>query len=178
MLTWLPPYRVELEPHGQDFGDFVPSTGYDFLVSARFVEAFQAEGLTGLLGFHPVEVVRVRKRRRGPNPATVPPYFAVTACFARAAVDEEHSRIQRPRPITCPECRSAGVDTIDGFILEPGTWRGEDVFRPRGMQGTLVASERLERFVARHGFTNIRLTPTEEYRWPQRSQPSTPEGHP
>jgi len=60
MLTWLPPYRVELELHGKDFGNFVRGSGYDFLISARFAEAFRAEGLAGLLDFHPVEVTRVR----------------------------------------------------------------------------------------------------------------------
>lgn len=73
----------------------------------------------------------------------MPRYFAVTACFGRAAVDEARSRIRRTEPITCNECRSTGVDAIHGFTLEPGTWAGEDIFRPRGLQGDLVVSERL-----------------------------------
>jgi hypothetical protein len=56
-------------------------------------------------------------------------------------------------------------DTVFGFSLEAGTWRGEDIFRPRGLPGTLVVTERFERFVARHGFANMRLTPTEQYVW-------------
>src|SRR5436190_23860240 len=43
MLTWLPPYRVGLELHGQGFGDFVEGTGYDVLISERMAEAFRAE---------------------------------------------------------------------------------------------------------------------------------------
>ncbi len=165
MLTWLPPYRVELELHGQGFGDFVEGPGYDALISERFAQAFRAEGLTGLLGFHPVEVVRVRRRRKRPQPGSVPPYVAVTACFGRGAVDEARSRIRRSEPITCPECRSAGVDSVHGFALEPGTWQGEDVFRPRGKRGSIVVSERFALFVQRHGFTNMKLTPIEEYVW-------------
>ena len=84
MLTWLPPYHGVLELYGASLGDFVETTGYDFLISERLAEAFRAEGLTGLLGFHPVEVVRVRRRRKGPVPSAVPRYFAVTACFGRA----------------------------------------------------------------------------------------------
>ncbi|MBM7114109.1 hypothetical protein I3V78_11175 [Archangium primigenium] len=57
------------------------------------------------------------------------------------------------------------MDTIHGFSLEPGTWRREDIFRPRGLHGWLTVSERFARFVARHGFTNLRLTPSEEYLW-------------
>jgi hypothetical protein len=164
MLTWLPPYRVELQLHGEEFGDFIKSTGYDFLVSERFARAFRDEGLAGLEGFHPVEVVRVRRMRRGPKPSNISNYLAVTACFGRAAVDLARSRIRYAEPPTCEECRYGHKDAILGFTLEPGTWQGEDIFRPRGM-GSLVVSERFERFVARHGFTNMRLTPTEEYVW-------------
>jgi hypothetical protein len=57
------------------------------------------------------------------------------------------------------------VDTIHGFTLESGTWQGEDVFRPRGLQGDIVVSERFAEFVKRHGFTNMKLTRTEEYVW-------------
>nr|AYM53524.1 hypothetical protein [Cystobacter fuscus] len=57
----------------------------------------------------------------------------------------------------------SGIDTIHGFTLEPGTWRGEDIFRPRGLVGDLVVSERFKDFVERHGLTNMRLTPTEQF---------------
>ena len=73
MRTWLPPYRVELELYGQGLGDFVEGPGQYVLISERVAEAFRAEGLTGLLGFHPVEVVRVRRKRKGPKPVPCPP---------------------------------------------------------------------------------------------------------
>jgi hypothetical protein len=75
------------------------------------------------------------------------------------------SRIRHEQPVTCPECRDLAPDAIYGFTLEPGTWQGEDVFRPRGLQGLIVVSERFARFVERHGLTNMRLTPIEEYTW-------------
>jgi hypothetical protein len=131
----------------------------------RFSEAFRAEGLTGFQGFHPVEVVRVRRLRRGPKPPAVPRYFLVTTVFGSAAVDEAHSRIRRSSPISCDWCRSAGVDAVHGFALEQGSWTGDDVFFARGMPGTVIVSERFARFVTRHGFTNMRLIPTEEYTW-------------
>jgi hypothetical protein len=165
MLTWLPPYRGDLELYGAALGDFVDASGYDFLISERMAEAFRAEGLTGLLGFHPVEVVRVRRKRKGPKPGAVPRYFAVTACFGRGAVDEGRSRLRCAEAVTCPECRNPGRDSIHGFVLEPGTWKGEDVFRPRGLQGRILVSERFAEFVQRHGFTNMKLVPTEEFIW-------------
>lgn len=165
MLTWLPPYRVEVELYGQDIGDYAEGPGYEVLVSERLAEAFRAEGLTGLLGFHPAEVVRVRRKRKGPKPSAVPRYFVVSPCFGRAALDETRSHLHIKKPRTCSECRYVSLDTIHGFVLEPGTWQGEDVFRPRGLYGNIVVSERFAEFVKRHGFTNMKLTPTAEHIW-------------
>jgi hypothetical protein len=165
MLRWLPPYRVDLVLHGEELGDFIKVSGDDLLVSERFALAFRDEGLTGLDGFHPVEVLRVRRKRKGPKPSNIPRYFAVTASIGRTAVDLARSRIRCDEPPACEECRYVHKDAVLGFTLEAGTWSGEDIFRPRGLYGSLVASERFERFVARHGFSNMRLTPTEEYVW-------------
>jgi hypothetical protein len=166
MLPWLPPYRVELELHGEALGDFIRAPGYEWLISERVAEAFRAEGLTGLEGFHLVEVLRVKCLRKRPRkPLTVPRYYVVWPCFGRAAVDLVLNRVRTVNPLTCLECRAVGINAINGFVLEPGTWGGEDIFRPRGMQGDIVVSERFKEFVERHGFTNVVLTPTEQYVW-------------
>jgi hypothetical protein len=180
MRTWLPPYRGTVEIHGEAPGDFIAVSGDDVLISQRVAEAFRAEELTGLLGFHPVEILRVRKRGRRMEQISVPRYFVVTPCFGGGAVDEAHSRLRYTEPVTCPECRYAGLDSIHGFTLEAGTWKGEDVFRPRGLQGRIVVSERFANFVRRHGFTNMKLIPTKEYVWdplhkgPPAGIPATP----
>jgi len=125
MLTWLPPYRVELELHGEELGDFISGSAYDLLISERFMEAFRTEGLTGLEGFHPVEVCRVRCMRKRPRkPLTVPRYYVVWPCFGRGAVDLVLNRVRFSTPPTCTECRSTGIDATHGFVLEPGTWGG------------------------------------------------------
>ena len=147
------------------FGDFVEASGYDFLISERMAQAFRAEGLTGLTGFHPVEVGHLRRKRKGLKVEAVPRYVVVSPCFGRGAVDDARSRIRRTAPIACTECRCTGLDSIHGYTLEDGTWQGEDVFRPRGCQGSVVVSPRFEEFVRRHGLTNMRLIPTEEYIW-------------
>ncbi|ATB30254.1 hypothetical protein MEBOL_003714 [Melittangium boletus DSM 14713] len=165
MLTWLPPYRVDLILHGEEYGDLVRIAGDDVLLSERFANAFREEGLTGLDGFHPVEVRRVRRERKGPKPSHVPNYVVATVCFGRAAVDLTRSRVRYVKTPTCEECRYEGYEAVRGFTLEPGAWRGEDVFVPRGLQGQFVVSERFERFVTHHGFTHLRLTPTEEFVW-------------
>ncbi|MFE8605391.1 hypothetical protein [Archangium violaceum] len=181
MLEWLPPYRVELVLHGEELGDFIEPTGDDLLVSERFARAFQEEGLTGLVGFHPVEVVRVRRKRRSPKALHVPAYLVVrTSPISRAAVDMARSRIvYAGNPPTCEECREATKNAIHGYTLEPGTWGGEDIFRPRGLSGCLTVSERFARFVEHHGFTNMKLIPTEQLVWdplrrgPPRAKPGT-----
>jgi hypothetical protein len=166
LLKWLPPYRVKLELHGEELGDFIKKSPYDLLISERFAEAFRAEGLTGLEGFHPVEVLRVRRMKKGSRkPLTVPRYSVVSTCFGPAAVDPVLNRMRISEPPTCPECRMTRVDAIHGFVLEPGTWGGEDIFRPRGLVGDLVVSERFKHFVERHELTNMVLTPTEQYVW-------------
>ncbi|WP_257461330.1 hypothetical protein [Archangium lipolyticum] len=179
MKPWLPPHRAELVLHGEELGDFIKAGGDDLLVSERFAQAFREEGLTGLEGFLPVEVLQVRRRRRGPKPLNIPRYFIVTVCFGHAAVDLSRSQIRYGTPPRCEECRSSGLDAIYSFTLEPGTWRGEDIFNPRGLLGVWTVSERFERFVARHGFTNMRLTPSEEYVWNPRGPhplPTTKQG--
>jgi hypothetical protein len=165
MRPWLPPYQGELELHGEEFGDFVKAAGYDCLISERFAAGFREAGLTGLLGFHPVEITRVRKRGHKAKTTLVPRYYAVTVCFGRGAVDEARSRLRRNKPVTCSECRSTGVDSIHGLVLEPGTWQGEDVFRPRGEQGSILVSERFAQFAQRYGLTNFRLIPSESFTW-------------
>ncbi len=168
MRTWLPPYRGEVKLHGGALGDFIEGPGYDVLLSERMAEAFRAEGLTGLSGFHPLEVLRVRGERKKAQAVRVPRYLVVTPCFGRGAIDEAHSQVRRREPLTCTECRSTGMESIHGFALEPGSWAGEDVFRPRGIQGCIVVSERFAGFVHRHELTNMKLIPTEEYVWDPR----------
>jgi hypothetical protein len=179
MLTWRPPFRVELELYGEAHGDFIAAPGNGLLISERFADAFHKEALTGLSGFHSVEVISVRKKRQCPKPSSVPSYLFVTPAFGSAAVDEARSRIQHQRTISCDWCREAGVRAIHGFCLEERSWNGDDIFRPRGLPGRLVVSERFVGFVQAHGLTNMQLTPTEELRhdyYAPRPLPGAPEG--
>jgi hypothetical protein len=165
MRTWLPPLRGELKLYGEDFGDYVRGPGSGSLVSGRFAEAFRADGLTGLPDFQPVELVRVRSRRRVPNSSSPPPYFLVIPMFGGAAVDESRSRIRRASPLVCDWCRETNVETIHGFALEERSWRGEDIFFARGLPGSAVVSERFVQFVERHDLKNMSMIPTEDYIW-------------
>lgn len=164
MLSWLPPYQGKLDLYGKDYGDLVDGPG-GLLVTERFAEDFKAEGLTGLSGFHPVEVTRVRRKRRGPKPGPPPPYLFVTAAYGSTALDLERSRMRRNKPKACSWCRAAGVDAIDGLALEEGSWGGEDVFRPRGLWGVVLVSERFVRFAERHAMSHMAFVPIDKYVW-------------
>jgi hypothetical protein len=166
LMKWLPPYRVNLELHGEEFGDLIKHSAYALLISERFARFFRAEGLTGLEGFHPVEVLRVRPMRKGTRKSPpVPRYCVASTCFGRAAVDPVLNRMRISEPPPCSECRLTDVEAIHGIVLEPGTWQGEDIFRPRGLPGDLVVSDRFKHFIERHELTNIRLTSAEQYVW-------------
>lgn len=165
LLTWLPPYQGELELYGKEFGDLMKGPCGGLIVTERFAEDFQAEGLTGLSGFHPVEVTRVLKRGRGPKPGPPPRYLFVTPVYGQPALNLERSRLRRIRPVECSWCRNANVDAIDGLFLEEGSWTGEDVFRPRGLWGVIIVSERFKRFAERYAMSHMAFIPMEEYVW-------------
>lgn len=174
LLSWEPPYQGDLELYGKDFGDVLEGAS-GLLVTERFAEDFKAEGLTGLSGFHPVEVKRVRRKGRGPKPGPSPKYLYVTPAYGHAALDMERSRILSKKPMTCTWCRYVGPDAINGLTLEEGTWNGEDVFRPRGMWGVIIVSERFKRFAERHAMSHMALIPMEKYVWdPLRLLPPQP----
>ncbi len=165
MLTWNLPYQGELELYGKDFGDLMGGPCGGLVVTEHFAEDFKAEGLVGLSGFHPVEVKRVRRKRRGPKPGPPPQYLFVTPLYGHPALDMERSCILRKKPLRCGWCRSVGPDAIDGLRMEEGTWKGEDVFRPRGMWGVILVSERFVRFAERHAMSHIAFVPIEKYVW-------------
>ncbi|MFP2925187.1 hypothetical protein ACLESO_08215 [Pyxidicoccus sp. 3LG] len=169
MMIWLPPHRVKLRLHGEEPGDFMQSNGAgtDLIISERFADAFRTAGLSGFQGFSPVEVMKAQRVRRSSKPRafTVPKYFAVTVPFGAALVDEARSHILRPGPFDCDYCRAVGTDGINTFVIEPGSWNGDDVFQPRGLPGVLVVSERFARLITEHHLTNMELIPTERYVW-------------
>lgn len=62
-LTWLPPYRIEIELVDGQAADLVTGAGGNFLISERFRDLYMAAGLKGFAGFEAVDVARVKPRR-------------------------------------------------------------------------------------------------------------------
>jgi hypothetical protein len=162
-LTWLPPYQVEIELYGKQFGDLAFGYGgNDFLVSQRFREVYYQHELTGLVGFDPIEVIKVKNKSRRKLRCTPPLYFRVVAMRGATALDHIASEFQWDRSPTCPACKSGIVRSWKRLLLEPGTWTGEDVFRPKGLGGTIMVTERFKVACEQHGITNAVFTPAED----------------
>jgi hypothetical protein len=163
MGSWLPPYRVELEVWGNEYGDIAFGVGNDLLVSERFARLFQQAKLTGLKNYNEIEIVEVISRG-GSKLLLIPPkYYRVTVSRSRAAIDREASELEGYEKIVCKECREGGVKRIKRIIMERRTWTGEDVFIARGLAGTIITSESFYDFYVSNNINAGELIPAEEY---------------
>jgi hypothetical protein len=162
MLPWLPPHKAELEAWGTEYGDLVFGPGDEILVSEKFKDIYHACGLSGLTGFDPVHIRRVRRHRsvRG----TPPSYFCARVSYGRAAIDQGASGfVWATGAPTCQECRSGRtVRSWQRLVVEPGTWSGEDICFPRGARAYLC-SRRFRDMCVRHGIANAVLIPADHY---------------
>ena len=164
MLESLPPFRVELETWGPQFGDCAFWLR-SFLVSARFVEAYAVAELKGLSGFDRVEVLshRAYGRARG----TVPSYFHVVPKMGSARIDSHACGIERgpEKGEICSTCLGGGgeIKRWKHTILDTASWQGDDIFYPHGLSSTLVVSRRFKDWSDRHAFENLILVPSSEW---------------
>lgn len=159
MLAWLPPFRVELELHGKEFGDLAFGPGYDFLASQKFREVYYQHALAGLAGFDPVDVINVKSRRKvGCRP---PMYFRARASYGNTALDLAASGFEWLEQPACSYCYTATIVRWKRLVLKEDTWTGEDVFRPRGMAGETMVSQRFKDACQQHGIKNALFTPAE-----------------
>jgi hypothetical protein len=61
----------------------------DFLVSERFKEVYEARHLTGLTGFDPVEVIKIKSHKK--LRSEPPSYFRVGVYYGQPALDQAAS---------------------------------------------------------------------------------------
>jgi len=160
-LRWEPPFEVEMRFWGKYHGDIAFPTGDDLLVSERFKNLFLQTGLTGLHGFFPAEVVKVVPKRMLKR---LPRYYVARVQRANAAINAEASGIDREEGVVCETCREGGLlKSTKRVVIEEGTWQGEDVFIARGLQGTIITSERFKQFCSIGAFKNVPLIDALEY---------------
>lgn len=163
MLRWLPPCHADLELWGQTASDIAFGPGNELLVSDSFRALYEEHGLTGLSGFHPVQLHRTKMRSRDRMPS-IPHYCCVYVPHSAAVIDERASGLERDRPRTCSECRLGGiVKRIRRVCLVPRTWPGEDIFFATGLPGVIIVSEAFARLGQELGTIRQMLVPADEY---------------
>lgn len=161
MLTWLPPYRIEIECMGTAYSDII-EIGREIIVSERVVRVLLDNSITGLSKFEPVVIVKV-VHRRGFATEPLPKYFTATVCHSQTAIDQVASRyVWDDHAKVCPECLMDGTLLRHrGLFVMENTWAGEDVFYPRGGNGPLV-TERFKSVVEGNRLTGLVFTPSGE----------------
>lgn len=163
MLTWLPPYRARIDASNGKLGDVTSTLGDSMLVSERFRHAWEERKLIGIKAFTPLERIRVRPARLGkPSPV----YYHIAPATFTAAIDFARSHFV-PTSLLCDTFRTLrGFRSVKGFRIEEATWTGEDMFRPWGLDGKVIVTERVKQLRNDYDLKNVELTPTEEYSYP------------
>jgi len=154
-LSWLPPYKAELEFWGKEAGDVAFRTAEGFLVSHRFKELYEKTDLKGLSGFIKVEIIKIKRHKRK-YPEIIPDYYYVRVPISHAKLDFEASGVVFTGEFICEGCKSGkGIyKLIERVILEEGTWSGEDIFIARGLWGDFLTTERFKDFYISNSFKN------------------------
>jgi hypothetical protein len=136
--------------------------GYDFLVSQKFREVYFQHGLTGLVGFDPVEIIKVKSKSRRKILSRSPMYFRVRANYGGTALDLAASGMEWLEQPTCSECYTATIVRWKRLVVKEDTWTGDDIFRPRGMSGEVMVTRRFKEACLSHGITNAVFMPGEK----------------
>src|SRR5262245_23837030 len=163
LLRWLPPFRVELDTWGKEFGD-VMDTGDELLVSERFKEMYTKANLTGLLGFESVEVIKVKRHRK--LIGEPPRYFMAEVVRSETTVDVVASGKEWDGgEEECPICFDRKGGTFlrqKRVVIKSGTWTGHDIFHARG-GARFVASKRMKDICEATSIKNTVWIPAGEY---------------
>jgi hypothetical protein len=156
MLRWQPPFRVELETWGSEYGDIAFGPGDSLLVSYRFASLWLTRALVGLEGFEEVEVVDVRRHKKMEERR--PRYFRVLVVRSDVAVDQLMSGVEWEIPPSCSVCRIGGnLKGWSQIVLEAPPV--ENVFIARGLPGQVIVDDRFRSFLEEYQIANARLVP-------------------
>ncbi len=172
-LKWLPPRRIKLSSaKPAKWGDFVWGAGFPLLVSKRFKDIYEQEGLSGIAEFSsPVEVIRLGNLKSGYFPTPPPVYHLIHIPWGGANQDDEASGLthEMPEKIKCGFCRSGFTwKKQDRIVIEEGSWNGSDIFKARNAPTPFMVSERFKKVVEDYQLTNRWLVPADRYAYDER----------
>ncbi len=174
-LRWMPPHQIKLSSaKPTKWGDFVWGAGFPLLVSTRFKNLYDSEGLSGIQEFStPVEVVRMGTLKTGFFLVPPPTYHLVYIPWGGANQDDAASGLthERPERIKCSYCRSGfSWRSQERVVIEEGSWDGSDIFKPRNSPVNYLISERLKQLIDAYRLTNIWCIPAEKFGYNDRSK--------
>jgi hypothetical protein len=166
MRKWMSPYYAEIEIVGSQYGDFAFGGFEWFLVSERFRMLYLDSEMVGLSGFDHVTIQRITRNNKSGCSNASARFYKVDVLRSRAAIDLAASRIEwsEPAPI-CSEClfQYTGVcKRWKAVVVRPETWRGEDIFVPRGT-GEIVVTSRFKEFCEAHDIRNASFVEASKY---------------
>jgi hypothetical protein len=157
----LSPLEFELECKDRGFGDIAFGAMDDVIVSQRFRNLWEAEGLTGITEFTPTTITSVKRCKKFSGDP--PSYFLAKFVWSSALINEAASQFKRPHPIKCDVCRDGIINGYDRIEFYTETLEDFDVFHPVRLRGLKVVSERYKEFKERNKITNSLLVPCEVY---------------
>lgn len=166
LMKWLPPYQIKLSSSKTTkWGDFLWVDGTSLAVSTRVKTIYEERGLRGIDSFTPVEIVRYGKKKTGDFPLLPPSYFVIHVPWGGANQDDAASEVQRRYPeIKCQYCKKDSTSVRQGrVIIDVDSWKGDDIFRPRGAPVQYMVSQKFKDMADTCQFTNVWLIPGLKY---------------
>jgi hypothetical protein len=161
LLPWLEPRRAILEIVGWELGDFA-FFGWDFLVSSRVRDAFEAGRLTGPSAMKPVEIVGIKGR---PGQTSYPEYFYVDVPIAGELDQDRTITIRTPtEDADCDACGYPHYSAYAHLVVKTANHEFPDIFRARKLPGPVLASQRLAEVAREEGWKNICAIAATEFR--------------
>lgn len=161
MLSWIPPRRLSVVTYGRPLTDILECAGAGdaFIVTEKFRQMWEAEGLRGIREFEPVEVVQTRKKALQAPPPLL--YYAEPAREGDR-LDDAKSGVIRKRGKKCACCGGPSVVRIERIVLDPTSITGNDAFYLMNYNNG-VFSPRAKDAFDRWGITTYGLVRDDEY---------------
>jgi len=163
MLRWLEPCKIRLS--NTKYPDRITAWLTEpMVVSERVKDAYQQNGLTGILKFIPVEIVKVAyMKENSPKP---PKYFYADIPYTTniKVYPDETVIVGQKNGWTCTLCNPWGttIDEVKYLSLNTTEWKGEDVFKIYSLGATFVSKNFFD-LVNEYYFSNFNLVRAEEY---------------
>ena len=156
-MQWQPPFTVRLTTN--KIGDLC-TDGQDILVSAKFQLAWAKYELTGL-EFHESDVVLNTSSSRSRWPYSV---LRFPYCVTR--LDRNASGLIERNTVGCETCGVATREKLDRIRIDESTWPRFDAFRPSGLYGVTLVTERVVEAISEAGLTNFHFIHQDDYQEP------------